>query len=165
MKITKVYLDMDGVLCDFDKKFQELYGKDALENRDRKMWTKAWPDFIKNRQFVKLDWFPGAQELLAYLRSKNVHIEILTSSGGMEHHEEVADQKKEWLKNHKIDYKVNVVPGRRYKKAYASPDAILIDDTDDIIDDFNEAGGIGILHKDIRPTMTRLKELFDAEQA
>lgn len=164
MKIEKVYLDMDGVLCDFEKKFAELYGKDALDNRDRKKWTKSWPDFIENRQFAKLDWFPGGQMLLAYLRSKNIPIEILSSSGGMEHHVEVSEQKKEWLKTHGIDYKANIVPGRRYKKAYAGPGIILIDDTEDIITDFNEAGGIGILHKNVEPTLKHLKSLFDNEE-
>ena len=52
------------------------------------------------------------------------------------------------------------MPGRSLKKDYASPDTILIDDTEDVINSFNRAGGIGILHKDIGETLTQLKTLL-----
>jgi hypothetical protein len=44
------------------------------------------------------------------------------------------------------------------------PDVILIDDTQDVIDDFNAAGGIGILHKDIRQTIRILQEVLDTKE-
>jgi hypothetical protein len=40
----------------------------------------------------------------------------------------------------------------------------LIDDTQDVIDDFNMAGGIGILHKDIQQTIKILQEVLDTEE-
>ena len=146
------YLDMDGVLCSFETRFAERYGEDALKLRDKKMRTEFWPDFIKNKQFETLDWFPGGQELLAFVKSFPTTIEILSSSGGEKFHEEVKAQKIIWLKNHNIDFKVNIVPGRKRKKEYANAHTILIDDTPDVIESFNEAGGIGILHKDLDKT-------------
>lgn len=146
------YLDMDGVLADFESRFAERYGEDALKLREKKMRTEFWPDFIKNKQFETLDWFPGGQELLAFVKSFNTNIEILSSSGGEKFHEEVKAQKIVWLKNHNIDFKVNIVPGRKRKKEYANDHSILIDDTPDVIEDFNQAGGIGILHKDLNKT-------------
>jgi hypothetical protein len=68
------------------------------------------------------------------------------------------------LKRHGILYTANIVPGRHLKKDYAKPDVILIDDTQDVIDDFNAAGGIGILHKDIRQTISILQEVLDTEE-
>lgn len=161
--IKKIYLDMDGVLCDFEKKFTELYGLLSLTKRDRKQWSKDWEDFILNQHgFEKLDWFPGGQELLAYLRRHpNIHVEILSSSGGERFHGEVTVQKIKWLRKHGINYKANIVPGRKKKAEYATPDSLIIDDTPDVIRYFTQAGGQAILHKDIKETIQKLDTLLN----
>ena len=87
-------------------------------------------------------------------------MEILSSSGGKKYHDIVEASKKKWLKEHNILYKANIVPGRSYKTAYATPETILIDDTADIIDAFNKAGGHGILHKDVGDTIKIMEKLL-----
>ena len=160
--IKKIYLDMDGVLCDFERKFGELYGEEALKNRDRKLWTEDWPDFIQTNQFEELAKFPGADDLLLFIRKHpEIQVEILTSSGGQKYHDQVKEQKIVWLKKNSIAYKPNVVPGRKHKKEYAQPDTVLIDDTEDVIENFNRAGGIGILHRDAKETIKRLESLLN----
>ena len=161
MKVTKLYLDMDGVLCNFEKRFTELYGKDALGARDRKNFTTNWPNFIMDGNFESLEWFPGGKELLDFIQNEtDWEVEILSSSGGEKFHSEVAAQKVVWLCNKGIPYKANIVPGRKHKTAYATPETILIDDTEDIIVNFNAAGGVGILHKDINETLAKLRTLL-----
>ena len=161
MKVTKLYLDMDGVLCNFEKRFTELYGKDALGARDRKNFTTNWPNFIMDGNFENLEWFPGGKELLHFIQyATDWEVEILSSSGGEKFHSEVAAQKVVWLCNKGIPYKANIVPGRKHKTAYATPETILIDDTEDIIVNFNAAGGLGILHKDINETLAKLRTLL-----
>lgn len=153
---------MDGVLCDFEKRFTELYGKDALGARDRKNFTTNWPNFIMDGNFENLEWFPGGKELLDFIQNKtDWEVEILSSSGGEKFHSEVAAQKVVWLCDKGIPYKANIVPGRKHKTAYATPETILIDDTEDIIVNFNAAGGLGILHKDINETLAKLRTLLD----
>jgi hypothetical protein len=162
MKVTKLYLDMDGVLCDFEKRFTELYGKDALGARDRKNFTTNWPNFIMDGNFESLEWFPGGKELLDFIQNEtDWEVEILSSSGGERFHSEVAAQKVVWLCDKGIPYKANIVPGRKHKTAYATPETILIDDTEDIIVNFNAAGGLGILHKDANETLAKLRTLLD----
>lgn len=152
---------MDGVLCDFEKRFTELYGKDALGARDRKNFTTNWPNFIMDGNFESLEWFPGGKELLDFIQNEtDWEVEILSSSGGEKFHSEVAAQKVVWLCDKGIPYKANIVPGRKYKTAYATPETILIDDTEDIIVNFNAAGGVGILHKDINETLAKLRTLL-----
>ena len=153
---------MDGVLCDFEKRFTTLYGKDALGARDRKNFTTNWPNFIMDGNFESLEWFPGGKELLDFIQNEtDWEVEILSSSGGEKFHSEVAAQKVVWLCNNGIPYKANIVPGRKHKTAYATPETILIDDTEDIIVNFNAAGGLGILHKDINETLAKLRTLLD----
>lgn len=161
MMIKKIYLDMDGVLADFEEKFREYYGGDSLQKRNRKEWSNDWADFILNKKgFEKLDLFPGANELVNFIRRYPIDVEILSSSGGEKFHGEVTAQKINWLKNHGFDYKANIVAGRRHKKDYANDAVILIDDTEDVIRSFNSAGGHGILHKDVGITIEKLKDLL-----
>jgi hypothetical protein len=49
------------------------------------------------------------------------------------------------------------------KQNYATPDSILIDDTEDVIEAFNRAGGIGILHKDASETLSVLRKIFNED--
>lgn len=156
---------MDGVLCNFEKKFTDYYGLLSLGKRDRKEWSKDWEDFILNKKgFENLDWFPGGKQLLNFIREyPQFHVEILSSSGGQKFHGEVTAQKIKWLRKHGINYKANVVPGRKYKTEYAKgADTILIDDTEDIIRNFNKAGGTGILHKNIGETLKRLEKILES---
>jgi phosphoglycolate phosphatase-like HAD superfamily hydrolase len=152
-----LYLDMDGVLCDFDSRWLGLFGRTPRQSRDNKEFSADWDDFIFTRQFESLDWHETGQELLSFVRSiPDINIEMLTSSGGKKHHNSVAEQKRVWLQNHGITYLANVVPGRGIKSKYANQNTILIDDTPDVIDAFNNAGGVGILHHDIEETKFKL---------
>jgi len=158
MGVSKLYLDMDGVLCSFENRYLELFDESPGSSRDRKNFSSNWTKFIEGENFATLDWNPGGQELLAYVRTiPNIEIEMLTSSGGMKYHNEVTIQKTQWLCERGIEYKINTVPGRKLKAPYATPTTILVDDTPDVIESFGNAGGIAILHKDVNETIDKLK--------
>lgn len=145
--IDKIYLDLDGVLCNFEKRYIELYNESPSVMREKKLSSKTWHDFVQTKQFEKLEYYPGAQDLIKYVNKTKIPVEILSSSGGKLYYKEVEAQKKKWLKRHNINYPVNIVTGRKEKAKYATPNTILIDDTPEVIDHFEDAGGIGILHK------------------
>jgi beta-phosphoglucomutase-like phosphatase (HAD superfamily) len=161
--IKKIYLDMDGVVADFEKRYTEMFGKSPSEARQTKEFNPHWTKFIETEQFKTLDWWPGAQEFLKFiddLHKQGIEVEMLTSSGGQKHHEKVAMQKVHWLCSKGIPYFANVVSGRKLKRNYATPETILVDDTEDVIKAFNDAGGHGILHKDVGETVEKIKSLL-----
>jgi hypothetical protein len=63
-----------------------------------------------------------------------------------------------WLQLHNVTFTPNFVPGKRHKYKFAGPDKIIIDDTQSVIDQWREAGGIGILHKDWPSTLVILRQ-------
>ena len=156
----KIYLDMDGVLCDFNHEFERMFGKRPEEwQRRRKHFYSYWKDFVEDRAFERLPKHKNADELLTYVNSLGVPIEILSSSGGQTYHYIVERQKKLWLEKHGIDYKVNIVPGGVKKAEFADPWSILIDDSEHVIEAYRKAGGTAILHHDIRKTIEKLSQL------
>lgn len=154
--IEKIYLDMDGVIANFTSRYTDLFGMSPKDARDRKEFNPHWKHFIMTEQFKTLDWWDGADRLLYFLSFTKVPIEILSSSGGERYHDLVEQQKIHWLKERNIIYKANIVSSRKKKALYATSKTILIDDTEDVIEMFNDAGGIGILHKDVDDTISKL---------
>jgi hypothetical protein len=112
-----------------------------------------------------LDWWPGGRDLLTYItqyqQENEIEVEILSSSGGQKYHQVVAYQKIEWLSDKGIPFKANIVSGRKAKAEYATPESVLIDDTQDVIQAFIGAGGIGVLHRDIDNTLMMLDKLLN----
>lgn len=156
-KITKIYLDMDGVIADFNYAYIKRFGITPAEAEAGKEFYKHFDEFIAHRDFANLPLMPGAQQLIAYLRTLKIPTEILSSTSSEKRHAPIAEQKMEWLQRHGIDFKVNLVPGKRFKKDYSNPNSLLIDDTEQNIDQWRREGGIGILHDDVMTTLGILK--------
>ena len=156
-KITKIYLDMDGVIADFDKRYKELYKMKPKEAEDKKEFYKFFDNFITTKQFATLDLLPDAVTLLNYLSKLNIPTEILSSTSSEKRDADIRAQKLMWLQTHNIGFKVNLVPGKRLKKDFSNANSILIDDTPVNIDQWRREGGVGILHTDTISTLGILK--------
>jgi len=156
-KIECIYLDMDGVIADFVKRYKEMYHMHPSDAEGKKKFNGFFDEFIKTGQFATLDMMPGAMMGIEFLRKLNVPTQILSSTANQERYTEISKQKRIWLQTHGITFNPLFVPGKQYKHRYAKNTTIIIDDTESVIDDWNEAGGIGILHKDWPTTLTILK--------
>jgi phosphoglycolate phosphatase-like HAD superfamily hydrolase len=157
MKIETIYIDMDGVIVDFEKGYVQKFGVTPQSTRENKNFANRFEIFIDDGEFSKLDPMPDANLLFTFLNSLSVPKEILSSTAAPHWHNRVATQKQMWLLKHNIQYKANLVPGKDLKHRYATPNSIIIDDTKSVIDDWNKAGGIGILHTDAVSTIGMLK--------
>jgi hypothetical protein len=161
MKITKIYLDMDGVICDFQDRYKKLF--DSLPERDDKTKTfyKNFDKFIEGRNFADLNMMEGSITLIHTLEKLyeeyGIVTEILSSTASEKRHENIKQQKEEWLKTHGITFKQNFVPGKSLKYKFAEPTALIIDDTVSVIDDWRRAGGQAIWHNNVPATLAMLK--------
>ena len=160
----KVYLDMDGVLADFDQRFRDISGMEPREF-ENKYGRKAFWDLIDEENKVKfwvgIPTMPGAADLVDAVRDYNY--ELLTSPSAKK---QSYLGKILWVKNH-IGSVFPSKPRINFKKAkekhlvkpqLAKTD-ILIDDREDTIGRWNAAGGTGIVYKNISQVLNDLGKL------
>jgi len=156
--INMIYIDLDGVLADFSKRYKEKFKVTPEQTRSNKQFGSYFAEFIADREFQTLDPMHDAFVLINHLDMLPVEKQILSSTARPDSHDAIAPQKLEWLRAHGINYKANFVPGKSLKYKFATPHSIIIDDTKSVIDDWNKAGGIGILHKNAESTIAMLKK-------
>ena len=151
-----LYLDMDGVLCNFDKAYRAL----DPEKADRKKFREA---VFTYKIFEDLEFMPDAQELLNFVsKLEGINIQILTSMGtyDAEQGSQAKYQKMHWLKKHNIPYKPNFVRAKQEKANFAHDRAILVDDSTGCINPFNVKGGHGILHTKSSDTIQQIHDII-----
>ena len=155
--INKIYLDMDGVLTDFNTRYIGLYG-----NTSKTKWKENWEHWVLTEQFKHLDWHVDGRMLLQAVKETGIPYEILSSSGGEDYYDTIKEQKIHWLQSNGFDCPINVVAGKKYKQDYAAAYHILIDDHLDNVDEFKTAGGFAIHHTDLDSTLFQLDLYFRA---
>lgn len=147
-----LYLDMDGVLCNFNKAYLAI----DPDKSDRKKFRQA---VMEHKIFETLEFMPDTRELLNHVsKLDGITIEILTSMGthDLQQGNEARRQKQLWLDKWNIPYKANFTRNKQEKANYASPRSILIDDSIGCISPFIDAGGHGILHTNSSNTISIL---------
>lgn len=157
----KVWVDLDGVLVDFDRGVKDLTGYYPSEIKKKDMWDAIKSAKDENGEpnfFRDLHWMPDGKELWNTI--KHFHPIILT---GLPTKGNGKQQKQQWCKNHLgSNVPVIVVPSKD-KHLFAKPNYILIDDRNDNIEAWRKAGGIGILHRSTKQTLEKLKKYLSFE--
>lgn len=146
-----IYVDMDGVLTDFERRYFELFNETTRESRNgsRVRYLDHWHKLIDADQFALLPQAKDFHELVNYLNGiSEARKVILTSSGGFDRHSDVQMQKLRWLCSNSITWPAIVVPGRGYKAGFATSNSFIIDDTPDVSQSFIERGAAGVIHVD-----------------
>lgn len=157
-----VYIDMDGVLADFDKGFFNISGGKTAENTpDPELW-EIIGKYGKVKFFSELPWMPGGQELWGFVTDNFLKVKILSACGrNSDVDKETPTGKLTWLRHHLTHLSMDdiiLVTNKHKKRHYSKPDDIIIDDTPVVIHEWVKKGGIGILHKDSGETISVLKQ-------
>ena len=149
-----IYCDMDSVLVDFDLGYQELTGMTS-QQADAKGIETFWDPISKAgaKFWITLQWMPDGKQLWDYIKKYNP---ILLSAPSREESSKLG--KRVWVKRELPGVKL-ILKYASQKQEYASPTSILIDDRQKNIDQWEAAGGIGILHTNTPNTIKQLQQL------
>ena len=166
MTYKRIFLDMDGVLADFDGGVERLchikpIPQDGVRpsDYDDKLWVavREIPHF-----YDLLDPMPGAVEMFHLIyEAYGENCEILTGipkpNRGIE---TAAEDKVIWMRRLLSDQvKVNTVLAKEKQLLCHGPEDILIDDFSKNIRRWEEAGGTGVYHKSAEETIATLKSM------
>ncbi len=164
----KLFLDMDGVLTDFTSACEKLSGNMMFwYSNDRELfWKKITSAGIEF--WSEMSWMPGGQELHVFLRSSGLCPTILSALPGPERKKALTNAREgkiKWLRKELgPSYAEAAILCYRPEKALQSGCArVLIDDNSENIREWEEAGGIGILHKNTNRTIRCFTRVLKVE--
>jgi len=153
----KIYSDMDGVLTDFDKSFEKYSKGIPPREYEKKFGKDGFWKLIDGEGkvgfWVGMPWMEDAKQYWDYI--KDYDVELLSSPSRSE---TSRLGKRLWVRNNMPGIKLTLAQAYN-KKNYAEPNHILIDDRESNIEQWKEAGGIGILHTSAADTINQLKAL------
>ena len=141
----KLYCDMDGVLTDFDERFDHYFGMLPAEYEKLKGKAGFWSAIAPIGQIFweGMKWTPYGKEVL-WKHICDFNPTLLTAPSS---EQSSRDGKVEWA-NRELD-PIPPIIFRQAKEKHlecSGPDDILIDDREDTIQRWKDAGGIGIYH-------------------
>jgi hypothetical protein len=151
MKVKKLFLDLDGVLADFDRGVEAITGKRPDELATSTMWRALarHGDF-----FGALEMMADAQHLWDFCEPYDPT--ILT---GLPRGDWAEPQKRRWVAN-MLGRDVDVITcWSRDKPRWSGPGHVLVDDRKSLREPWEAKGGVFILHVDAERTIEKLQAL------
>jgi 5'(3')-deoxyribonucleotidase len=155
---------MDGVVADFDTKAEEIIG---YQHPSHTRWPdEDWRKILDYPRFYRdLPLCEGALDLVTHAlhiaHNNQMEVKFLTAIPKDNDFPWAFYDKVEWARKYFPMIPVFFGPYSHDKKHHVKTGDILIDDRITNIQDWNEAGGLGILHTgDIHATIRKLRDLI-----
>lgn len=157
----RLYLDLDGVMADFDAHYPATFGHDQKSIPEDQMWSNV---HRHGNFFGSMPLCAGAVEFFASVE----HLDpIILTACPKSAYVETARQKRAWVREH-LSQDVVILPvmGGRHKPLFMhAPGDVLIDDWRKNCEAWTLEGGVSILHKSFETTAQMLSGLFPAGDA
>ena len=153
--MTQVFIDLDGVLADFDRHYEDVFGERPDKAADNVDWQKVReiPTF-----YADLPLMPDAMVLWDFVSQLKAPPIILTGVPRLIS-EEAAANKRAWV-DLNLGENVRMIGCRsRDKSLYAKPGDILIDDWEKYRHIWLAAGGRWITHTSADRSIDQLLDL------
>lgn len=155
----KIYCDMDGVLTNFEARFEHFTGMHPQEYEKLKGTPAFWHLIdveIGVRFWVGMDWMPQGEELWNFI---SPYKPDLLTSPSRDNTSRLG--KNLWVKNNLNPKPKTIFAYSADKQRYASENSILIDDKKSNINEWKAKGGIAfrVRKGDISDAIQGLKEL------
>lgn len=169
-----LYLDLDGVLADFDSQLvhegKRVLNDNSFLSKPESEWTpeNIWLDrLVSNKMkepgfWLSLPLMSDALSLFNYCKPFNPTILTAVPHNFPELNERIGNEKRQWVRDNLGDIPV-IVCLRKEKINYIDwnrPLNILIDDMPKNIKEWNTAGGLGILHTSAEDSIKRLDHII-----
>jgi 5'(3')-deoxyribonucleotidase len=157
-----IYLDMDGVVADFDEYAHRTLGLPPSEGvYPEDIWNQLASNGRIYRDLVLCE---GAMLLVNTMRhiaiEHELYLKFLSAVPKGNDVPWAFTDKVEWAQKHFPDIPVMFGPFSKDKHMHCKKGDILIDDRRSNIEEWDAAGGHGILHKgDVHHTIERVKSL------
>lgn len=152
----QIFMDMDGVLTDFEASFKNIAGN-TTKSFD-KLGDNAFWDHVRLgglKFWSEMPWIQNSKNLWNFVKK----FDTVILSAPARTIPDSPKGKKIWIKRELGNVKLILKRGR-FKHMFAGENKILIDDKLKIINKWKGAGGIGIHFKSAEQAMKELKKII-----
>ena len=157
MRVPQLFLDLDGVLANFDDGYRELFG--ALPDRNGPEPPDFWDKISGHGSFfASLQPMPDAMEL--WSAAHELHPKPIILTGVPKEVPDAGIQKRAWVTHHfGADAHVITCPSA-HKRKHGKPGDVLVDDWPKYQHLWEKMGGIFVLHTSAADSISTLRGLF-----
>ena len=146
-----IFLDMDGVVADFDTFVSGLLGRPiGWHNSKGDLSIEEWAKISAvDRLYYHLPLMPDATKLVAYVKSLSTrfNVQFLTAIPRRTTVPTARDDKQAWVDKYFPGMRMDIGPYSHDKQKWCMPGDILIDDRPSNIEEWRRAGGFAIFHQ------------------
>ncbi len=163
--MSTIYLDMDGVVADFDAKVSEILGytREPFSRYPDEDWKKIlnYPRFYRDLPLCK-DAKHLVTMVLHIAHNKDMDVKFLSALPKDNDFPWAAYDKFIWAQNYFPMIPVWIGPYSEDKQQRSRPGDVLIDDRTSNIEQWENKGGLAILHRgDVEATLDTLRKLLN----